>query len=353
MLSDSWGNVTGRNDTEMEYYNVVEGETCDVTFYVSHEMPAPVVVFYRLTGFYQNTLTYFTSRDAYQLYGTYGNPKDCLVGTAMFADGDHNAYLNVNRNINDCSVGEDEGCEYMYPCGLVSNSFFNDTIALNVRSGAGESCTCANADVDSSTIPDGFDCEECAVWPTAAVKEDEDFGWDSDKDFYSANDKYGDYKNTMYLDSIYPGGVIDTTKENGLQDPRYMNWMRPAALPNFKKVYTIFDEGIPANSEVKFTVTSRFPSFFYGGRKHLVISSSNWQGPTKSIVMPWLFMGFGIYAFVAAFFIFVKMRTCPRKQGTDSYMDELEDTGDVKEFIPDQNFQGVGIISSMFSRNAT
>jgi len=267
----------------------------------------------------------------------------------LLPDGDHVKFLNNARNIDGCEVGEVEGCEYLYPCGLVSNSFFNDTIDVQIRSSV-DTCTCATQ-TDETKLPDDFECDKCSVWPKETPESNPDLGWESDKDFFDAKSDYGTYDNTSVLSDIYPGVISDEYK-NGMQDPRYMLWMRPAAFNDFKKVYAKWDEDIPAHSEVTFEVTSRFPSFFYGGRKHLVIASSNWNGPTKSEVMPWLFMGFGIYAFFAAFVIFIKMYTCPRKQGSEEFVSDLSGSGKVQEYIPASGEWQMGaLFKGMFTRS--
>jgi len=362
LLKDSYGNVTGNmNSTTgesipMEYYDVVTGTTCDVTFYVPYKMTAPVVVFYRLTDFYQNVFSYFKSRDSMQLYGYDANPDACLAGSGLFNDGDHTKFLNVGRNIDDCNVDEGENCEYLYPCGLVSNSFFNDTFDLKYSS-VGQTCDCSSLDASDKRVSDDFDCDKCEVWPPAGqtsadIYSQEDLGWTSDDDVYSAHDKYGTYSNTRYLNESYPSLINDNGDENqrGLQDDRYMLWMRPAAFSDFKKTYAKYDYDIPADSQVTFTVTSRFPSFFYDGRKHLVIASSNWQGPTKSEVMPWLFMGFGIYAWVAAFATLTKIFTCPRSKGSEKLMEQLHEDGHIKEYIPKDEFGAISMIKGMITR---
>ena len=60
----------------------------------------------------------------------------------------------------NCDPATDAGCEYMFPCGLISNSMFNDTFTLETQSDS-SSCTCAT----DRSIPERFDCTECQTWP--------------------------------------------------------------------------------------------------------------------------------------------------------------------------------------------
>ena len=137
-----------------------------------------------------------------------------------------------------------------------------------------------------------------------------------------------------YLSETYSDTLIDTSKDMGMRDSRYLVWMRPAAQPDFKKIYAKIDQDIPANSEVTFTITSRFPAFFYDGTKHIILASVNWQGPSKSYIMPWLFLGFGIYAVTMSLAIAYKMASCPRTPGTEGYVDSVANDD---SFIPEKD----------------
>ena len=350
------------NDTT-KWYNVREGATCEIKMRIPFKMKAPIAVYYRLTDFYQNYNSYFSSRDSLQLMGTNSDAKSCAAVNVK--------YNRIGFTEDQCDP-TDPGCEYLFPCGLVSNTMFNDTFELITQSSS-SSCTCATASADQ--IPDKFDCNECQTWPKSSVSlRTDSIYWSSDDDFFKAYvdvgadrsylsilhthththntnryDGYGSETNVSYLSETYSSTLIDTSKQNGMRDPRYLVWMRPAAQPDFKKIYAKIDEDIPANSEVTFTVTSRFPAFFYGGSKHIILASVNWQGPSKSYIMAWIFLGFGIYTVTMSLAIAYKIASCPRKPGTEGYVGTVANN---EEFIPEKDDWAIKNIVSGVAQSA-
>ncbi|KAI8060696.1 ligand-effect modulator 3 family [Gongronella butleri] len=165
---------------------------CIIDFTVPASMPSPIYLYYRLTNFYQNHRLYVKNYDPNQLLGdpTSGSTFDSNCGP-------------LNKN--------DKG-QYIYPCGLIANSMFNDT-ASNFTNLAG------NQQYILSTTN--------IAWPT-------------DKQKYGV---------TRYsIDQIapppnwaqrYPNGAYSaqypppdlTTME------RFMVWMHVAALPDFRKFW--------------------------------------------------------------------------------------------------------------------
>src|SRR5690606_35576671 len=92
---------------------------CSVQFSIPRDFKSPVLLFYRLTNFYQNHRRYVKSVDERQIRGD-------AVSAADLKSSDACAPLITNS----------EGKPY-YPCGLIANSWFNDTffspVLLNVR----------------------------------------------------------------------------------------------------------------------------------------------------------------------------------------------------------------------------
>ena len=291
---------------------------------IPFKMEAPIAVYYRLTSFYQNYNSYFSSRDSSQLMGKNSDANTCAAVNPK--------YNRIGVTQENCDPATDAGCEYMFPCGLISNSMFNDTFTLETQSDS-STCTCGSA--DSAQIPERFNCDECQTWPKSNVSlRTNNIYWHSDDDFFDAYGDYGTEANVSYLNETYSNTLIDTSKDMGMRDSRYLVWMRPAAQPDFKKIYAKIDQDIPANSEVTFTITSRFPAFFYDGTKHIILASVNWQGPSKSYIMPWLFLGFGIYAVTMSLAILYKMASCPRKPGTEGYVTSVANDD---SFIPEKD----------------
>ncbi len=160
----------------LEHTRSNTGTTCTIKMRIPFKMEAPIAVYYRLTSFYQNYNSYFASRDSLQLMGENSDASTCA---AVNSD-----YNRIGVTEENCDPATDAGCEYMFPCGLISNSMFNDTFTLETQSDS-SSCTCATADQDQ--IPARFDCAECQTWPKSNVSlRTDDIYWHSDDDFFDA-----------------------------------------------------------------------------------------------------------------------------------------------------------------------
>merc|ERR1711871_1076910 len=115
-------------------------------------MTKPVYVYYELVNFYQNHRRYVKSRSDDQLRGVdnwmkegnnYGWTSDTKMGTAV-ESGSHqhpssesvfsmckplvlpNGVESAKCTWNTTAKGSDVPCKVMWPCGLISGSFFND-----------------------------------------------------------------------------------------------------------------------------------------------------------------------------------------------------------------------------------
>jgi len=93
---------------------------CIVQFEIPFNVTPTVLLYYKLTNFFQNHRRYVQSYDAKQL------------------NGDHRT-VNDLKNGN-CKPVANNGDKVIYPCGLIANSVFNDTFSgltlLNPPSGA-------------------------------------------------------------------------------------------------------------------------------------------------------------------------------------------------------------------------
>lgn len=179
---------------------------CTITFEMPEELKPPVYLFYRLTNFYQNHRRYVQSYSQDQLAGKHGKKKPNLKNCQPL-DGIH--FGEKNKQF-----------KAYYPCGLIANSQFNDTIGspvlLNVPAG----------DEDSATY-------EMTQAGTA---------WSSDRDLYvTANQTH--YTNDQVIPPPnwmvrYPDNYTDEFPQPDLKDDEaFQNWMRTAGLPTFSKLY--------------------------------------------------------------------------------------------------------------------
>lgn len=176
--------------------NSVETFVCSLQFSVSDDLKPPVLLYYRLTNFYQNHRRYVKSLATEQLKGTAVN----------------------NNSLGDCAPLNTEkrtGKPY-YPCGLIANSVFNDTflnpIQLNPRYSSQDNIT---YNMTSQGI-----------------------AWNSDKALYgSTKYKLEDIAVPPNWALRFPDGYTAESPPPKLDDDEgFQVWMRTAGLPSFSKL---------------------------------------------------------------------------------------------------------------------
>ncbi|KAJ5164709.1 Protein of unknown function DUF284 transmembrane eukaryotic [Penicillium coprophilum] len=173
--------------------------TCTLLFEIPNELPAPVFMYYRLTNFYQNHRRYVQSLDLDQLKG------------------DAVPYHKIKGGTCDPLAVNTTAEKVYYPCGLIANSFFNDTIGWpRIRD--------PNAPENDKSGKEDYKMTDRGI------------AWDSDKELI---------KQTKYnLDEILPPPNWVWASENGAykevpnlhENEAFMVWMRTAGLPSFSKL---------------------------------------------------------------------------------------------------------------------
>lgn len=178
----------------------VEQDTkvCSLRFDIPNDIGPPVLLYYRLTNFYQNHRRYVKSLDTDQLLG---RPLDNNTIAASACDP-----LRLN---------ETSGKAY-YPCGLIANSMFNDTIRTPTA-------------ITAPGRPDGRE-----EYPMT----NRGISWDSDKELYRKTEYTRDQvEPPPNWRTRYPDGY---TAENDIPDlsqfEEFQVWMRTAGLPTFSKL---------------------------------------------------------------------------------------------------------------------
>jgi hypothetical protein len=173
-------------EIEIRYDNKPEckiNTTCELTLIIEKEMEKNVFVYYRLKNFYQNHRRYIKSKSYKQLKGNImseSSIKDDCDPIILNKD----IYEGVMPLIGDKPL-DPEGVAH--PCGLIAKSFFNDTYEIK----KGNEIIQISADK---------------------------IAWSVDRD------KYKDSENK-------------SLQWRSVEDERFMVWMRPAALPDFRKLW--------------------------------------------------------------------------------------------------------------------
>jgi hypothetical protein len=90
----------------------------------------------------------------------------------------------------------------------------------------------------------------------------------------STNEKYlfyyPDDANTQYLYEAYPGIISPI---DGVNDKHFQVWMRPAALPNFRKLYGKIDGDFKAGDRISFNIVANYEVASFDSSKSIVIST--------------------------------------------------------------------------------
>ena len=187
------------NATTMSYQEgtePVDTLICSVEFSIPTDLHPPVLLYYRLTNFYQNHRRYVKSLDSDQLKGT---------AVAQSKTGTCDPLRQAPNN------------KTYYPCGLIANSVFNDTfknpIQLNVHNSS------------LSEMPYNM--------------TDKGIAWSSDTEHLYGQTSYN-------YDDIAPppnwylryqkGYSKDNPPPNLKDDEPFQVWMMTAGLPNFSKL---------------------------------------------------------------------------------------------------------------------
>ena len=182
----------------------LEAPVCTIQFSIPNDIGPSVFLYYRLTNFYQNHRRYVKSLDTDQLKGNYIT--NSTIGSSACDP------LKLDSN----------GKAY-YPCGLIANSLFNDTINSPI-----------------AVSPAGQQSSKTYHMTNNSIS------WSSDSELY---------KKTQYNNSEvspppnwalrYPSGY---TSENPIPDlsqyEEFQVWMRTAGLPTFSKLALRNDDDV-------------------------------------------------------------------------------------------------------------
>lgn len=232
---------------------------CTLQFSLPNDIGPPVYLYYTLTNFYQNHRRYVKSLYTDQLKGKFVS--NSTIGSSSCDP------LKLAPN----------GKAY-YPCGLIANSIFNDTInsPVNVNSAGGQSSQ-------------------------QYTMTNKSIAWSSDAQLYTKtvyqNDQVMPPPNWILR---YPDGYTD---QNPIPDlstyEEFQVWMRTAALPNFSKLALRNDADVMRagiyNMEIydckwlnlellHLLMILVFPVSIYGGTKSIMISTRTIMGGKNSFL---------------------------------------------------------------------
>ncbi|CAJ0916624.1 unnamed protein product, partial [Ranitomeya imitator] len=183
---------------------------------------------------------------------------------------------SIRKNVSGKTLSKIQGGGYcapfsvyengtpMAPCGAIANSMFNDTIILVYH-------------------PDSSSIIHVPMLKTGNT-------WWSDKNVKFSNPKPKDNLVQAFAGSARPpywqkpAYALDADpNNNGYKNDDFINWMRVAAFPFFRKLYRrlsrveAFTDGLPAGN-YSFVIDYNFPVSMFGGKKHVILSTLSWCG---------------------------------------------------------------------------
>ena len=226
---------------------------CIMNVTIKENMKAPIMIYYKLNGFYQNHRRYIRSKSQNQLYGKSSDTGDCdpiYTNKDMgFEEGRESAEKKEDGteptplDLNSSAI----------PCGLMAKTFFNDTFYDWNIIGGGSTIT-----VNESNI-----------------------AFDKDKELFK----------TVNLSKQW----ID------MKDEHFIVWMRPAGLPNFRKLWGRINDGeIKKDDILNFKIKNTYNVDYYSGTKSIILTTNNKFGG-KNGFMGVCFIVVGIISLVLGF----------------------------------------------------
>ena len=327
--------------TQSNGYSVGTVKTFPIT--ITSDMQAPVYVYYGLTNFYQNHRRFVSSRSEQQLIGDISTDSSLLSACSPAkTDADGSIY---------------------YPCGLVAKSSFNDTFTFFIKDSE-DSATSTLLEVDQSAasiswasdyehkfknilptktengeaLGDQMDMwiysrfppqicqplkEDAPLTPVYVKTVDV-----SGKSFKKADCTYGSSPSCQFtidqstVFSCADGNfqVIDNPAGYGVENAHFMNWMRTASLPNFRKLYAKINTDLKKGQVLMVRVQGDFPVESFGGRKSVILATTSFLGGKNSFLGV-AYLVIGAVSAIFALVFFVKYHRTPRFLDDIRYLD--------------------------------
>ena len=206
-------NRTGQANVTVDAYL-----QCVLQFDVPAELQTPVMLYYKLTNFYQNHRRYVKSLNQNQLRGD-------SVDVNSIGKGDCKPLGSIDGKI-------------VYPCGLIANSLFNGMWSeLNLWTGGkvNEPLTPSYADTFSNlTVPANSNSNS-----TSYIWSEKGIAWPGEAKKYATKPGNDISQVTPPPNWAlrFPDGYTNDNIPNLKEDEHFQNWMRTAGLPTFTKLW--------------------------------------------------------------------------------------------------------------------
>ncbi|CUS06855.1 unnamed protein product [Tuber aestivum] len=214
-----------------------EERVCMIEFTIPNEMKAPVLMYYRLTNFFQNHRRYVVSLDEGQLKG------------------EVRSYDDLDGSGGCTPLAGADGVPY-YPCGLVANSMFNDSFTSPVR------------------VRDGINSPGEEYLMT-----NKGIAWGADRERYRKTryrpDQVIPPRNWV---KRFPQNYTEENMPNIHEWEEFQVWMRTAGLPTFSKLALRNDAQALREGKYRVNVTYNFEVMNFTGTKSIMLSTRTVMG---------------------------------------------------------------------------
>ncbi|KAI5918885.1 LEM3 family, partial [Camillea tinctor] len=290
-----------RSNQTITYDGVTKNYTlCTLEFSVPENLDPPIFFYYRLSNFYQNHRRYVKSFNKDQLEGS-------SVGINSIRSSDCQP-LAVSTNAS-LAQGDPSRESIIYPCGLIANSYFNDTFS--------------DLQVLNSTSSDSAQLTTYSMSRTGIASA-------IDKSFYGKTSyDIAALQNTNGARIVpppnwverYPNGYHDDYVFDPTSDESFVVWMRTSSSPTFAKLAMKNDTEIMEKGRYRLEVFSHpdFPAHEYKGTKSVIITTKTMIGGLNSFLGVSATVVGGICIVLGAFFA-ITMLMRPKKLSDHIYL---------------------------------
>lgn len=110
---------------------------------------------------------------------------------------------------------------------------------------------------------------------------------------------YPDDDTVQYLHETYPDNISPI---KGVTDPRFINWMRTAGLPKFRKLYGKIDADAAKGDTWTFNITNNYEVASFGASKSLVITNLSSLG-APNMALGNVYLAAGVWALLLGFLL--------------------------------------------------
>ncbi|CCH45587.1 Alkylphosphocholine resistance protein LEM3 [Wickerhamomyces ciferrii] len=248
---------------------------CNLQFTIPNDIGPAVFLLYRLENFYANHRRFARSYSEDQLNGEDASIK-------IIKD-------TVGQNCEPLSL--DENGKRIYPCGLIANSFFNDTFK-------------------GLSSSDGSDYE----------MTNKGIAWATNKNrFKKTKYKASEIVPPPNWKKMYPDGYTDDNIPDISKWSEFQNWMQIPGLSTFSKLVLRNDDEVLKAGTYEVEIGMNWPVKEFNGKKSIYLTTRSVIGGRNPFLgIAWIVAG-GICLILSIVFLIINL-VVPRKMGDVSLL---------------------------------